>query len=98
MPLPLIRTPPLDPQIRRMRAEGASWDEIAADLHVSRWAVIDRARKLGAGRLPTQALEMTHDLGREPLPAGHRVSWDVLLAGTILEGNSYPWPPLNLEA
>lgn len=97
MPLPLTWTPPRDAQIHRLRAEGASWDEIAADLRISRWAAIDRARRLGACKSPASEIKITQDFGREPLPAGHRISWDALVAGTMLEGTRYPWPPLRFD-
>ena len=95
MPLPLTWTPPRDAQIRRMRAEGVSWDEIAADLRVSRWSAIDRGRKLQADGPPGTTPASKSDLGRDPLPAGHRLSWDTLVAGTILEGTHYPRPSLH---
>ena len=29
---------------------------------------------------------------RAPLPAGHPASWDLLTAGTVLQGSPYPHP------
>lgn len=98
MPEPLIWSLPNDLQLRRMRAEGACWDDIATALRVSRWSVIERGRKIGAHKNPRVAsgpnTSVAGDSAREPLPAGHTASWGALIAQTILHGQSYPWPPL----
>ncbi len=79
-----------DSQIRRRRCEGASWEAIAADLAVTLWAVTERGRRIGAGRLPAEFIPAPEDPQRDPLPAGHPKSWDTLNAGTVLEGVPYP--------
>ena len=92
MPHPLIWTDPRDTQLRRLRAEGSTWDEIAASLRISRWSAIERGRRLNAQKpTPAPAAPMI-DLGRDPLPAGHSRSWGILVAGTVLEGSPYPCP------
>ena len=50
MPRKLVWTAAQDTQIRRLRAEGASWDTIAAILGFTRWTVIERGRRIGARR------------------------------------------------
>ncbi|CAH2600280.1 AsnC family protein [Rhodovastum atsumiense] len=83
-------TPPRDAQLRRLRAEGATWAEIAAALSVTRIAAIDRGRRIGA-RAPFKAAAPAHDdPARDPLPAGHPRAWAVLTAGTCLAGTLYP--------
>ena len=89
MPQKLVWTAPLDAQLRRMRFDGQSWDEIAAELRISRWSTIERGRKLRAGKPEPGPRAQTADLGRDPLPAGHRTSWEILVAGSVLEGATY---------
>jgi hypothetical protein len=97
MPEKLHWTQPADAQLRRLRAEGATWDAIAAAMRVSRSAVIEHGRRIGA-RLPPpdvvpEAVRELMDPAREPLRAGHPVSWRAITAGTLLAGSRYPWPP-----
>jgi hypothetical protein len=91
MPRKLVWTEAQDSQIRRLRAEGASWDTVAAILGLARWTVIDRGRRIGALRPPRQSVAQ-EDPSRDPLPPGHPRSWGVLTAGTVLEGTPYPLP------
>jgi hypothetical protein len=90
-----------DNQLRRLRAEGATWDTIAAALRLSRSAVIEHGRRIGAQRpRPKVAMAVVRELldpGREPLPAGHPVTWGAITAGTLLAGSRYPWPPLEYD-
>ncbi|MGA3398755.1 MAG: AsnC family protein [Acetobacteraceae bacterium] len=79
-----------DAQIRRRRSEGANWEAIAADLALTLWAVTERGRRIGAGRLPVEFVPAPDDPQREPLPAGHPTSWDAINAGTVLEGEPCP--------
>lgn len=100
MPEALTWSQPQDLQLRRMRAEGASWDQIATELRLSRWSVIERGRKFGVSKgMNEQVASANEPLlpnpGREPLPAGHHVSWGALISQTTLHGQSYPWPPLS---
>lgn len=97
MPTKLLWTDARDTCIRRLRAEGASWDTIAAAIQVSRWSAIERGRLIGA-RAPEKPEPPPADLAREPLPAGHPLTWGLLTQGTVLEGTAYPWPPLGCGA
>ena len=94
-PVPMSRKIPWtdaqDMQIRRRRAEGASWEAIAADLALTLWAVTERGRRIGAGRPQGEFIPAPEDPEREPLPAGHPKSWDAINAGTVLEGAAYPF-------
>lgn len=92
MPTKFQWTAPQDAQIRRMRAQGATWDDIAASLGINRWSVIERGRRIGAHRPPPEFVPEPEDPEREPMPAGDRRSWDAINAGTVLEGAPYPLP------
>lgn len=92
MPKKLIWTEAQDSQIKRLRAEGASWDAIAAALGFTRWAIIERGRRIGAQAPPREFVPPPEDPHRDPLPPGHPRSWGAITAGTVLEGLPYPMP------
>ena len=92
MPTKFTWTAAQDAQIRRLRAEGASWDAIAAVLGFTRWAVIDRGRRIRAQPPPHEFVQPPEDPSREPLPAGHPRSWSAITSGTVLENTPYPLP------
>ena len=92
MPTRFHWTEAQDTQIKRLRAEGATWESIAAVLGLTRWAVIERGRRIGARRPPRELANIREDIARDPLPPGHPRSWDVLTAGTVLENTPYPLP------
>ncbi len=92
MPQKFVWTDAQDTQIRRLRAEGAAWDSIAAMLGLSRWATIDRGRRIGARPPPREFVPPPEDPSRDPLPAGHPRSWDAINAGGVLQGTPYPLP------
>lgn len=92
MPKKFVWTGAQDTQIRRLRAEGASWDGIATILGLSRWSIIERGRRIGARPPPREFVPPPKDPARDPLPAGHPRSWSVLTAGTVLENTPYPMP------
>ena len=54
-----------DAQLRRFRAEGATWDVIAAALGVSRYTAIERGRRIGARKPPPEHKPAPEDPGRE---------------------------------
>jgi hypothetical protein len=93
MPPALLWTGPADRLIHRKRSAGATWDEIAASLGVSRWSAISRGRRIGA-LAPERPVPHEADSARETLAAGHPLAWEVLTVGTLLAGTAYPWPPL----
>ena len=92
MPLKLRWTNAQDTRIRQLRAEGATWDAIAAALCLTRSAVIERGRRIGARPPPPEFVAEPEDPHRGPLPAGHPRTWGVLNAGTVLAGEPYPSP------
>ena len=92
MPKKLPWTDAQDAQLRRLRAEGANWDSIAAFFGVTRWAAIERGRRVGARLPPAGFIPPPEDPGRDPLPPGHPHSWGAITVGTVLEGVTYPLP------
>ncbi|WP_428490322.1 AsnC family protein [Rhodopila sp.] len=92
MPRKTVWTDGQDAQIRRLRTEGASWEVVALALGLARLAVIERAREIGAERLPANAVAFLDESGREPLPAGHGDSWGAINRGTSLENVPFQTP------
>lgn len=90
MPKKIIWTDVQDTQIKRLRAEGASWDTIAAAMGVTRWTVIERGRRIGARLPPADFIPDPTDPNRAPLPAGDRLTWGAITDGTVLAGFAYP--------
>lgn len=86
-----------DDTLCRLRAEGVSWERIAAAFGISRWSVIRRGQLVGA-HAPLRPPPPPVDPTREALPAGHALSWGAITEGTLLEGVAYPWPPLGCDA
>ncbi len=106
MPLPIRWTPGLDSQLRRLRADGASWDAIAHAFGMSRNTALERGRQLGFGRNPLpcpppspppppQGADRIVQVERPPLASGHAVSWGAITDGTLLAGIAYP--PWSLD-
>ena len=96
MPKKLVWTDAQDSTLKRLRAEGATWDTIALLLKLTRWTVIERGRRIGARPPPTDFIPPPEDPNRDPLPAGHPWSWDGLVRGTCLEGAPYPRAVTNV--
>jgi hypothetical protein len=88
-------TEALDARLRRLRAEGAGWPEIASALAVSADVARERGRRIGA-RPPTASPEpWADDKRRPPLPSGDPRAWGLLTRGTCLAG--MPWPDRTHE-
>ena len=98
MPQKLDWTASRDAQLRRMRFDGQSWDDIASELRISRWSTIERGKTLRAGKPEPGRRQEAADLGRDPLPAGHRTSWEILVAGSLLEGANYAGEPCFIQS
>ena len=92
MPVKIAWTEAQDLKIKRLRAERASWETIAAEAGVSVWAAVDRARRIGARPPPPDYLPPPEDPEREAYPAGHPSCWTPIVAGTLLDGVPYPLP------
>jgi hypothetical protein len=79
-----------DGVLRRMRAEGRTWQQIGADLGVTPDIARERGRRIGApapGHSPRIPVE---DPDRSPLPAGHPRTWGLLTENTVLAGTDWP--------
>ncbi len=101
MPRKLLWTAPQDARIRRLRLEGATWDQIAAALGLSREAVISRGRRHGAQCPPRRVVERNEaeflrDPTRDPLPPGYPESWNAITAGTQDAGTPYVRPDRSI--
>jgi hypothetical protein len=92
MPPKTVWTDPKDDEIRRLRLEGATWDAVAASLGLSRWTVIERARRLGVRLRQARFAPPALDLDRPCLPPGDPMSWGAITRGTVLDGVPYPLP------
>jgi|KBSSwiStaDraftv2_1062776.scaffolds.fasta_scaffold1846826_2 hypothetical protein len=92
MPKKFVWTEAQDAQIRRLRAEGVSWEAMAAILGLTRWAIIERGRRIGAHPPPREFVPPPEDPARDPLPPGDPRSWNVINAGTVLQDTPYPLP------
>ena len=91
--MPLARQWPAsaDFTICRMRGGGATWAEIGRTLGLSRNTVIERGRRLRAEAPAkiTVTIEkevVSDDPNRGPLPAGHPLTWGLLMAEPYPEG------------
>ncbi len=92
MPQKLVWTGPKDMQVKRMRANRASWDAIAQSLGISRNAAIERGRRIGARLPPPDFTAVVEDPDRPSMPPGHEISWGLITAGTCLAGEPYSPP------
>lgn len=92
MPQKRIWTSAQDARIRRLRAEGATWEAIAEDLGLTRWIVIERGRRIRARLPPPEFVAVLDPPDRDPLPAGHTRTWGAMNAGTTLANTTYPLP------
>lgn len=86
MPRKITWTEAQDMQIRRLRAEGRTWDEIGAAMGLTRWTVIERGRRVGAKPPPPDCVPAPPDPNRDPLPAGSPVTWAAITQDTVLAG------------
>lgn len=91
MPVKIHWSAEQDSTIRELRAEGRPWDFIGEVIGVSGNSASERGRQLGAkiDRAPPRAVPPP-DRTPAPLPAGHRIAWGIITAGTSLAGTPYP--------
>ena len=86
-------TPELDDRLRGLRGGGMTWDGIAAAMGLGRNTVLERGRKIGARRLRAPVPSAPEEARDRPArQAGHPETWGLLTAGTLLEGEAYPYP------
>lgn len=93
MPQKLLWSAPNDAELKRLRAEGETWDDIARHFGISRNAAIERGRRIGA-RLPVRPAPppAARDPERPPLPPGHPITWGAITTHTLIAGAPYPLP------
>ena len=82
-----------DASLARLRKRGFTWETIGFAFGLSRSAVIRRGMLIGLRQPPASRPdpELTNP-GRDPLRAGHPLSWGILTAGTLLENAPYTEP------
>ena len=88
----VVWTAALDAKLLGLRASGAAWGDIAREFETGRYTVVERGRRLGARKTPRARPVVLEDRDRPPRPAGHPDSWGLITAGTVLEGQAYPYP------
>ncbi len=93
----LTWTQQADQRLAKMREQGASLRCMARAFGLSRSVITARARTIGLEipnrpmPAPKPAAELPEN--RDPLPAGHPISWGLITKGTSLEGSPYTPPP-----
>ncbi len=85
-------TPELDGRLRQFRSGGMTWDGIARAMELGRNTVLERGRKIGARRDKPQPRAQAEARDRPARQAGHPETWGLITAGTLLEGEAYPYP------
>ncbi len=82
----------LDEQLKALREAGLTWDAVAVEMALGRNTVLERGRRIGARKLPSPMPDAVEAADRPARPPGHPVSWGLITAGTVLEGQPYPYP------
>ncbi len=95
MPKQLTWTEAQDTQIKRLRAEGRTWEDVAAIMDMSRWTVIERGRRIGAKPPPPDFVPAPPDPERPALPPGDPATWGSITQGTVLQGTPYARSPVH---
>jgi len=100
MPVRVSWTARADARLVKMHLDGLSLRAIASAFHLSRSAITSHARQIGL-TLPSRPIAKRvvpltqcsglDDKNREPLPAGHPISWDRITAGTCMQGEVYEY-------
>jgi hypothetical protein len=88
-------TADLDEKLKALRAGGLTWDAMAVAMGMGRNTVLERGRRIGARKLrptahPLPPLPVAAD--RPARPPGHASCWGLITAGTVLDGEPYPYP------
>ncbi len=82
----------LDERLRSLRSAGVTWDGIASAMSLGRNTVLERGRKIGARRTPICPPPPEEARDRPARQPGHPATWALITNGTVLEGESYPYP------
>ena len=85
-------TAELDERLRNLRSAGVTWDGIASAMSLGRNTVLERGRKIGARRTPTCPPPAEEARDRPARQPGHPATWGLITSGTVLEGETYPYP------
>jgi hypothetical protein len=88
-------TPALDGRLRVLRAAGLTWDQVAAEMRLGRYIVLERGRRIGVPkprRSASAPLAAVEPADRPTRPAGHPETWGLINEGTVLAGTPYPYP------
>lgn len=89
----VVWTEVLDERLRALRGARLTWDRVALEMGLGRNTVLERARRIGARtKRPAVPLEPVEARDRPARPAGHPHTWGMITAGTVLEGEKYPYP------
>lgn len=89
MPSKRIWTDAEDALVRTIDGpSGVTRADVARRLGMSSWAVRERMVRIGHQSSAIEAVAYI-DLGRDPLPAGHAISWGAIVAGSCIEGQEY---------
>jgi hypothetical protein len=94
MPSPRTWTAEQDATIRRMCASGSTYAKIGIALGINRNTIIERCRKLRVSpekhpnrcAVPANGVDLSDDPNRRVLPAGHPVTWGLLMPGVMWPG------------
>ena len=86
-------TPEMDDRLRMLRSGGMTWDSVAEAMQLGRNTVLERGRKIGARKAPPAPPSVVEEARDRPArQAGHPLTWDLITAGTVLQGEAYPYP------
>ena len=86
-------TEALDTRLCGFREAGLTWDGIAEAMGLGRNTVLERGRKIGARRLRPRPVVVQEEARDRPArQAGHPETWGLITAGTVLDGEAYPYP------
>ena len=98
----LAWTPQADARLSRLVSDGASIRALSKAFGIGRQAAQQRALKLGFLNIKTRTVSTSAtdkkmpihsaDPCRDALPAGHAITWNLVVQGTCLEGNAYSTP------
>ena len=89
----VVWTMELDERLKALRDGGMTWDAVAEAMDLGRNTVLERGRKMGVRvRRPSLAMVPEEARDRPARQAGHPLTWGLLTAGTVLDGERYPMP------
>ena len=91
-----VWTPEIDAEIRRLRGENLTWGAIGTAMNIPARTAQDRGERLGLNmKLPKPERHAPIVHTRDPLPAGHSRTWQLLNAGLVSLADC-DYPPLHV--